>query len=191
MCNFVFEAMKETKNKILDVGEKLVRTKGFNAFSYKDIAAPLHIKNAAIHYHFPSKTDLGVEIIQHTIQAIAAQKQQWQNLPEDEQLKNFADTYYRSHEAGLVCLMGSLAPDFETLPENMQKKLQEMGHEMLAWLTMCLENGRAKGIFNFTGEPYDKALAVVSSLLSSLLLARVLGKDIFRRINHQIFLDLQ
>lgn len=183
--------MKETKHKIVEVGDTFIRTKGFNAFSYKDIATPLHIKNAAIHYHFPSKADLGVEIIQDTIQKISVQKQQWQNLPEDEQLKNFADTYNKNNEAGLICLMGSLAPDFETLPENMQKKLQEMGHEILDWLTVCLENGRAKGIFNFTGEPYDKALAVVSSLLSSLLLARVLGKDIFRRIKHQIFLDLQ
>lgn len=173
------------------MGEALIRTKGFNAFSYKDISFPLHIKNAAIHYHFPSKTDLGIEVIQDTIQKMAIYKKQWQHFSEDEQLKNFADTYCKSSEAGLVCLMGSLAPDFETLPEPMQIKLQEMGNDILDWLSVCLEKGRAKGIFNFTGEAYDKALSVVSNLLASLLLARVLGKDVFRRIHHQMFLDLQ
>ena len=44
----------ETKDKIRNLAEELIRTKGYNAFSYADLSAPLQIKNAAIHYHFPS-----------------------------------------------------------------------------------------------------------------------------------------
>ena len=40
-----------TASKILDVAERLVQVRGFNGFSYADIAAELHITKAALHYH--------------------------------------------------------------------------------------------------------------------------------------------
>ncbi|MGO9147870.1 MAG: TetR/AcrR family transcriptional regulator [Desulfomonilia bacterium] len=54
----------DTRSKIIDLGEKLLLVQGFNGFSYADIAVSLGIKNAAIHYHFPAKCDLGLAIIE-------------------------------------------------------------------------------------------------------------------------------
>jgi len=53
-----------TKRKILDLTEALLQDKGFNGFSYAHIAAELGVKNAAIHYHFPTKEALGCAVIQ-------------------------------------------------------------------------------------------------------------------------------
>ena len=50
--------------RILDVAERLVQQRGFNAFSYADIAAELGITTASLHYHFASKAVLGLAIVE-------------------------------------------------------------------------------------------------------------------------------
>src|SRR5476649_763793 len=49
---------------ILDVAEQLAQTRGYNGFSYADIAAELDVTKASLHYHFPSKAELGRALIE-------------------------------------------------------------------------------------------------------------------------------
>ena len=49
--------------RILDVAERLIQTRGFNGFSYADVSAAVGITKASLHYHFPSKGDLGLSLI--------------------------------------------------------------------------------------------------------------------------------
>ena len=64
-----------TAVRILDVAERLVQVRGFNGFSYADIAAELQITKAALHYHFASKAALGEALIaryaNHSMGALA------------------------------------------------------------------------------------------------------------------------
>ena len=49
------------KNKaaeILEVTRRLIMERGYNGFSFRDIAARVGIKSASIHYHFATKADL-------------------------------------------------------------------------------------------------------------------------------------
>ncbi len=55
--------LPDTRTLILDVAQELVQSRGYNGFSYRDIALRLGVRNAAIHYHFPSKGDLGRELL--------------------------------------------------------------------------------------------------------------------------------
>src|SRR5262245_30222465 len=106
--------MSETKDKIVELADHLLRVKEFNAFSYKDISDPLSLKNAAIHYHFPAKADLGVGVIDHELNKFAGQTKRWQSLPEDEQLEKLIGVFRKHCQDKNICLMGSLASDFET-----------------------------------------------------------------------------
>lgn len=182
--------MSDTKEKIVALADQLVRTKGYNAFSYKDISEPLSIKNAAIHYHFPAKGDLGIGVIEREIKKFNTNTNKWKHLPEDEQLNHLFEVFNTSSKKGVICLMGSLTPDYDTLPEAMQEKVQEMGNGILNWLSNCLENGRSKHLLHFEGAAYDRALLVISNLQSSLLLSRVLGRKTFTRISNQLLKDL-
>ena len=53
----------DTADQILDVAEHLVEVRGFNAFSYADVGTELGLTNAALHYHFSTKADLGEALI--------------------------------------------------------------------------------------------------------------------------------
>src|ERR1700745_3860045 len=52
-----------TAQRILDIAERLVQVRGFNNFSYADIADELGITKASLHYHFPGKAELGQALI--------------------------------------------------------------------------------------------------------------------------------
>lgn len=183
--------MSDTKDKIVTLADHLVRTKGFNAFSYKDIADPMEIKNAAIHYHFPAKADLGISVIDHDMEKFRESAEKWKKLPEDKQLAKLVDVFHRHGTNGFICLMGSLAPDFETFTDPMKAKVQEMGNTILNWVTTCLENGREHQRFHFEGEAFDRALLIITNLQSSLILSRVLGPSVFNRVSNRILKDLK
>src|SRR5580698_629647 len=53
----------DTATQILDVAERLVQVRGFNGFSYADVAAELKITKAALHYHFAGKAELGEALV--------------------------------------------------------------------------------------------------------------------------------
>jgi AcrR family transcriptional regulator len=183
--------LSDTRENIVDLAEEMIRTKGYNAFSYGDIAGLLHIRNAAIHYHFPIKADLGVSVVEREIGKITRSREDWGDLPGNQQLRKIVETFYGSHRKGWICLNGSLTPDFLTLPEPLQVKVKEMCEVILDWMTNALEKGRKDGTLAFHGPAESRALLVVSSLLSSLLMARVLGKEVFTRMLDQLLRDIE
>ncbi|PWV56664.1 TetR/AcrR family transcriptional regulator [Chitinophaga sp. S165] len=182
--------MQDTKERIISLADQLIKTRGYNAFSYKDISDPLEIKNAAIHYHFPTKTDLGIAVVDIEVERFTTQTAKLAAQPEDKQLKFLFDTFNKKNKEGMVCLMGSLSPDYETFPTVLQEKVTSMSSAFLDWTAGCLERGREKGLFRFDGDAYDRALLVMSNLLASLLLSRVMGNKIFGRITNQLLKDL-
>ncbi len=178
--------MSDTREKIIEIADQLIRTKGYNAFSYADISTPLAIKNAAIHYHFPNKCDLGISVIEREMARFEASRREWENIPADEQLKKLSEMFQQCSKKGFICLVGSLTPDYDTFQPAMQQKVQEMCKNILNWMADCLERGRTTGLFHFEGDAFDKALVVMSNLMSSLLFSRVLGNNIFGRMNNQL-----
>jgi TetR/AcrR family transcriptional repressor of nem operon len=52
-----------TRTATLDIAERLVQDKGFNGFSYADVAAELGVTTAALHYQFRGKVELGEALI--------------------------------------------------------------------------------------------------------------------------------
>jgi AcrR family transcriptional regulator len=182
-----------TKRKILDLAESLLQRRGYNAFSYHHLSQELGIKNAAIHYHFPSKEVLGLQIIERTSDRF----KKWTNNHEHRILptKNQFDWLVKSYQYHLnsnnrVCLIGSLATDYYTLPRSMQSAINELSYEVQSWTARLLDNGRQAGELQFEGRSQDKALSIISSLTGSLQLARLLGNEYHFRIVNQIYIEL-
>lgn len=178
--------MNSTKTKIIDLAEILIRTKGYNGFSYKDIAAALGVKNAAIHYHFPKKSDLGLQIIQQTRAEFQQLTTRLDQLDDARaQLLSFAKLYQRSQNRGLVCFMGALGPSFDALPEIMQTALQAASVEVRAWVQGALDRGRTRQELVFSGSSKSRADVIVSALMASLILSKVTGEQILNHVIEQ------
>ncbi|SDJ97908.1 3-oxoacyl-[acyl-carrier-protein] synthase II/TetR/AcrR family transcriptional regulator, transcriptional repressor for nem operon [Catalinimonas alkaloidigena] len=164
--------MGDTRTEILRLGEALIRTKGYQGFSYRDIAAPLQVRNAAVHYHFSTKAELGVAVLVRARTALQAATEAWAALPFRAQLEHFMNTYEESKRRNWVCLMGALLPVYDTLPTALQHELTLLHRDMLDWLTDLLQRGHEASAFRFSLPARTQAHLTVASLLASLLLQK-------------------
>jgi len=182
-----------TKEQIVDIAEHLIMSRGYNGFSYKDISEKLNVKNAAIHYHFPSKKDLGVEVIRRA----QTRFKQWdemsasrKNSPVD-MLTLALETYLGYLNSGdCICLGGSLETDFHTLPENIQHEIKTYASIIITWMRNLLSRGREEGVFNFSGPSEEQAFFILSCVQGALQIARVTDKDKFHRIIDKVKAEL-
>jgi len=181
---------KETRVEILDLAENFLRDRGFNAFSYADISAALKIKNAAVHYHFPGKADLGMAVIQRARERFAgwAGDRRALSCTPSEKLEAFFRRYLRFLKDGQqVCLGGALQTDFKTLPAMMQIETKKFASDILAWLEQVLVEGQEKRVFSFPGKAKDQAILILSSLQGALQMTRAVGPSCLHSAMDQIW----
>jgi AcrR family transcriptional regulator len=185
--------IENSKRTILNLAEAFLQDKGFNGFSYAHIASELGVKNAAIHYHFPTKEDLGCAVIQRYRDRFKlwVNNARVKDLPPQEKLDWFFSIYTATRaDKGKVCLVGSMEAEFNSIPAALQHDVQALHKELLTWLEAALSEGREAGVFQFNGEPANKAALILSSLQGALQMARALGTKKFRDVVEQMKLDL-
>jgi TetR/AcrR family transcriptional regulator, transcriptional repressor for nem operon len=166
-----------TASRILDVAERLVQSRGFNGFSYADVAAELKISKASLHYHFPSKAELGKALIERYAARFADALEEIDRRGGDPPAK--LDAYARIYADVLsdrrMCLCGMLAADYDTLPKPMRDAVIRFFDDNEAWLSGVLEQGQEEGALRLSGSASEAAQAIVSGLEGALLIARPYG----------------
>src|SRR5260221_12037667 len=107
-------AAATTSQRILDIAERLVQTRGFNGFSYADIAEALKVTKASLHYHSPAKADLGKELIERYERNFLAALATIDEASRDarEKLRRYADLYAGVLKGDRMCLCGMLAAEW-------------------------------------------------------------------------------
>lgn len=185
--------MSVTREKIIELGEDLIRKRGYNAFSYQDISSELGIKNAAVHYYFPSKENLGTGIVKTNKLRFEEMVDNLQNrkFNEWQQLETFMKIYVKSNREQKLCIVGSLGPDFNTLSDSTKTELRKMTEQILQWLGNLLEEGRKKNIFAFKGTAKNRAILLLTSMIAGLQLTRIVDNMDFKTIYHAVLDDLK
>lgn len=163
-----------TSTQILDVAERLAQTRGFNGFSYADIAAELGITKASLHYHFAAKSDLGTALIERYSAGFqeALAKISATGVDAPAQLERYVRLYADVLKKGRMCLCGMLAAEYTTLPDGMKAAIRTFFDENEAWLARVFEAGRRAKTLSFTGDARDAARVFTAGLEGAMLLAR-------------------
>ncbi len=160
--------------RILDTAEELVQVRGFNSFSYADVAARLKVTNANLHYHFGSKAQLGEALItRYTarfMDALAGIDASGADAP--ARLSAYTALYAGVLEGNRLCLCGMLAAEYQTLPDPMRDAVVAFFDQNEEWLAGVLREGEASGAVQFRGSVEDAARAIVSGLEGAMLLSR-------------------
>jgi TetR/AcrR family transcriptional repressor of nem operon len=171
-------ARTDTSERILDLAERLVQTRGFNGFSYADVASDLGVTKATLHYHFPTKAALGLRLIERYTVVFTAALAVIDESTGDAlaKLRAYVDIYSAVLRNDRMCLCGMLAADFATLPDPMKSALTRFFAENERWLADVLVQGRAAGELRFRGDPVEVARLLVSSLEGAMLVARSFGE---------------
>jgi TetR/AcrR family transcriptional regulator, transcriptional repressor for nem operon len=171
----------DTATQVLDVAERLVQVRGFNGFSYADVAAELKITKAALHYHFAGKAELGEALVSRYSARFADALTRVETHTPDPSamLDAYADLYLEVLREQRMCLCGMMAAEYQTLPAPMQDAVLRFFDENERWLVRVLEKGRKEGTLTFEGRPRETARMIVSGLEGAMLVARPFG-DITR-----------
>src|SRR4051812_40680086 len=167
----------DTAARILDVAERLVQVRGFNGFSYADIASELEVSKASLHYHFAGKAELGEALIGRYAARFAEALEEIDRQGSDApaKLEAYAGIYADVLRDRRMCLCGMLAAEYDTLPKPMRNAIIGFFDDNEAWLEGVLEQGREEGTLSLDGSPDDAAQTIVSSLEGALLVARPYG----------------
>jgi TetR/AcrR family transcriptional repressor of nem operon len=171
--------INNTKEKILIEAESLIQRKGFNAFSFKDIANAIGIKTASIHYHFPSKEALGIEVITwHTekifplLSSIALDHRRSANDKIHALFDVVLTSTYKNDKK--MCLGGMMASDFQSLPTSIQNKISTFFKLLINWM---------KEVLVVSGYTEQESLLlskqIMSQLEGALLLVRLYQDESF------------
>jgi len=167
----------DTAARILDVAERLAQDRGFNGFSYADIATELGITKAALHYHFAGKADLGEALIgrytERFGEALAAIDASTHVAA--DKLRGYANLYLDVLRARRMCLCGMLAAEYPTLPDAMRALVVTFFDQNEAWLEGVLEQGLGDGSLRFTGTAPSTARMIIGCLEGAMLVARPYG----------------
>ncbi|MFV1882952.1 MAG: TetR/AcrR family transcriptional regulator [Balneola sp.] len=182
--------MASTKETIVLLGDELIRKKGYNAFSYADISKQLNVKNAAIHYHFPTKSDLAEAVVDFHTDSFNRFTEKASSRNEADQIKMFLNFYASIQLSGKLCVIGSFAGDWNSMEEEIQNKVTEFTEHVLGWITETLSRGKEKNLLSFSSSPKIEALKILTNMCAGTQLARVTGSNDFTEIKNSILNEI-
>ena len=183
----------DTPQRILDIAERLVQTRGFNGFSYADIAEAMHVTKASLHYHFRGKADLGKRLIERYEENFLAALAKIDEQSKDarDRLRRYAAIYGDVLRDNRMCLCGMLAAEFGTLPESMRTEMRHYFDANERWLTGVLKEGKREKVLKFSGPPVEAARAIIGALEGGMMIARSYGDPArFDAVKDRLLSDL-
>jgi TetR/AcrR family transcriptional regulator, transcriptional repressor for nem operon len=157
-----------TADRILDVAQGLMQTMGYPAFSYNDIAAELGVTKPAVHYHFGSKTDLGLAVTRRYRAAFASALSDIDQVEPAlaKRLQRYAGLFATTLASGKICLCGLLAADDRNVPDQIRLEVAAFFDDQTTWLERTL-----RGVGHSQAVAVRRAAALLAGLEGALIIS--------------------
>jgi TetR/AcrR family transcriptional regulator, transcriptional repressor for nem operon len=171
--------LSTTADDILSCARTLIIAGGYNGFSYADIAKVVGIRNASIHHHFPSKSDLVRTLVaRYRDEAQAGIAALERNVSDPrEQLRAYTG-YWEACIADATapfCVCALLAGQIPVLPGDVALEVRAHFRALSAWLTSVLERGARQGSLKLAGTARSEAETLMATVHGAMLSARAYG----------------
>lgn len=159
--------------QILEAAELMVAAGGYNAFSFREVAKAVGIKSSSVHYHFPTKADLGAAVAKYYTDKFV------DNLGEPADILdaggNPIEVYFGAFERALtqdrrMCLCGLLGAELVSLPPEVARETKVFFERNIAWLEVAY---RLLGSAN----AHQDAMKAVALLEGAMIVSNALGDN--------------
>jgi len=168
-----------TQQKLIDSARYLIQTRGYNGFSYADVAEEVQVRKASIHHHFPAKADLALAVVEESRAGILAQAQLLAAGDFDPvQMLKFYVGYWEkciTDATAPFCVAGMLAAELPSLPENLATAVRLHFRDLSRWLETILTRGAQLGVLTLRSAASVEAEAFLSIVYGAMLTARAFG----------------
>jgi TetR/AcrR family transcriptional regulator, transcriptional repressor for nem operon len=159
--------MTDTKNKLMDHAAQLIQTRGYNGFSFHDLAALVNVRTASIHYHFPTKLALGQAVVERYANEFVSALGSPESGTSDERLRHYIALFRHSLSKERMCLCGMIGAEIAGLPIELRSGINKFFEANIFWLSrIFVRNGAASQI------AHQRALTALATLEGALMLAR-------------------
>ena len=168
-----------TKAALLNAAETHMRSKGYSAFSYADLAMQIGIRKASIHHHFPTKECLGAELIKDYIARFNETLASIEAIHADplQRLRAFSRLFVISANDGLLPLCGALAAEMAALPLSLQGLTRDFFESQLDWLQSTLNDAARQHSWSLNKPVQVYAFMLLSTLEGASLINWTLGRS--------------
>jgi len=183
----------ETAQRVLDIAERLMQVRGYNGFSYADIAEAMRLTKASLHYHFPSKAELGRRLMERYTANFLAALSRIDTTGTDarEKLSRYVSIYADVLANKRMCLCGMLAAEYATLPKSLKAEVTRFFDANEAWLAGVLEQGQRSKSLKFNGTATEIARTITASLEGAMMVARTYDDlERFNRTAQRLLVDI-
>lgn len=168
----------DVKNDILLVSQELIQLKGYNGFSYRDIAAAVGVKTSSIHYHFPTKENLVINVVSNYLNIVLQGLDNIDNNAHYDTVTKlsksldfiFEHTFFTDKR---MCLAGMLTAELMTLSDEILACLKHFFLKLESRLTDLLEEGAKNKTLKLQQSPQHLAQTIISLIEGGLLMARL------------------
>ena len=161
--------MLDTRETIMTLGRATAQAHGYGGLSFRELAKAVGVKSASIHYHFPTKADLGAalarrycEDAQATLAAIRAESADAATC-----LRRYTDVFRLAlANDNRMCMCGFMAAEHDDLPDAVKREVQAFADLNVAWLADVLGGSE---------DARRQALAIFAAVGGAQLIARSRG----------------
>ncbi|CAA2156413.1 HTH-type transcriptional repressor NemR [Methylobacterium brachiatum] len=165
-----------TADRIVDEAHSLIMVRGYNGFSYADIAATVGVSKANVHHHFAAKSDLATAVVERSRAGIRAQVAALKEGEPDAaaQLRAYTRYWERCILDGSApfCIAAMLAAELPSLPDDVAAAVTAFFADLKGWLSDLFVLGLRQGNVTLVGTPEDEADAFLSAVYGAMLSAR-------------------
>jgi TetR/AcrR family transcriptional regulator, transcriptional repressor for nem operon len=163
--------MSEMRDRIVAAARATVQQRGYNGLSFRELAKEVGIKSASIHYHFPTKGELGAELARTYSAEADALFESFLVESDDpsDWFRRYTDVFRMAlARDNRMCLCGILAAEYDELPDPVKAEVSTFADVNIAWLNKALAR-----LEHSAGQvPAATAEAIYAAVLGAQLVAR-------------------
>ena len=175
--------------KLLDSAQKMACNKGYNGFSFRDLAADIGVQSSTVHYYFPTKELLGQALAKRYSDKFLFSL----GKPEDystakEAVDKYTEIYFKALvEDKSMCLFAIMGAEFNALPTLVKQEAKSFFRTNIEWLEQALRN--QSGIQSDVLR-YQTAVKIISTLQGAMIISQTLGSDSYFEAAASALLDI-
>ncbi|PCJ21081.1 MAG: TetR family transcriptional regulator [Candidatus Cloacimonadota bacterium] len=169
----------KTFDRILDVTQDLIQTRGYSSISFSEIALLVGIKKPSVIHHFPSKSALVKAVVVRYRSFFSNALNQISESKDKTALQALEFYFIPYIDVGSlgqkICLCGALAGEFTALPQEIQNEVRLFFRDHQSWLEGILTRGKNSKEFHFDDSPSKLAALFLGALQGALVVQRASG----------------
>jgi len=162
----------DMREAVMAAARATVQAHGYNALSFRDLAKGVGIKSASVHYHFPTKGDLGAALARRYTDDGANYLAELLATSSDPAW--CMDRYTEIFRSALandnrMCLCGIMSAELDDLPPEVRTEVDKFAEMNVGWIAKVLALARPAGTRQALKE---HAMAIFAAIEGAQLVAR-------------------